>query len=69
LRDLLGWKRGDNYFDYLLALREGYEKYWKNNINSLEEKYIKTQKGNRIPNARLIDMAFWISRGKKYLIR
>jgi len=60
LREELGWKRGDDYFDCLLTLKKGYEEYWKNEIDALEAPYTKTIGGNNIPNARLIDMAFWI---------
>lgn len=49
-----------DYFNSLLKLNGEYKTVWKNELDRLKAtKYAKTKRGNRIPNARLIDLAFW----------
>lgn len=57
-RKYLPPKPGD-YFDALMKLSKEYNEKWEMGMNRLESRYAKTEGGNLIPSARLIDMGFW----------
>lgn len=55
----------DGYFDSLMTLKKASDKLWRcASLSNMNDKLTKTPKGNIIPRARLIDMAFY-SRGRR----